>query len=93
VGGKRQFASFDNHHHNHERLAFWCAAPPGAQEVLIESRPERFYRPPYVGHRGWIGVLLDGPPLDWSEIAMVVEEAYRAVAPPRLAAQIAPRPG
>jgi hypothetical protein len=73
-----------NHHHD-DRLAFWCAAPDGAQHVLVSAAPERFYVPPYVGHRGWLGVWLDVP-VDWDEIAFLVADAYRAVAPKRLAA-------
>jgi hypothetical protein len=80
--GKRQFANFADHHHD-ERLAFWCAAPEGAQQALIAADPERFFRPPYVGHRGWLGVRLEGSP-DWALIADLVEGAYRAVATPRL---------
>src|SRR3712207_7171885 len=57
VGGKRVFVTFADHHHD-DRLAFWCAAPPGAQEVLVGADPERFFVPPYVGHRGWLGVRL-----------------------------------
>ncbi|HET7042743.1 MAG TPA: MmcQ/YjbR family DNA-binding protein, partial [Gemmatimonadales bacterium] len=66
-------------------LAFWCAAPDGAQEMLVASDPERFFRPPYVGHRGWLGVYLDVP-ADWDQIADLIVDAYRAVAPKRLAA-------
>ena len=87
VRGKRQFASYDNHHHNKQNLALWCAAPPGAQDVLIQAASDRFYRPPYVGGRGWIGVLLDVPGFDWEELAMLIRDAYRTVAPPALAAQ------
>jgi hypothetical protein len=65
-------------------LAFWCAAPPGAQELLLNGDPEHFFRPPYVGHRGWLGVRLDVD-VDWDEIAGLVRDAYRTVAPRRLA--------
>jgi hypothetical protein len=58
--------SYANHHHD-DRLAFWCAAPPGAQEVLAGAEPERFFRPPYVGTRGWLGVYL-GVPVDWPQV-------------------------
>jgi hypothetical protein len=84
IGGKKTFVMYANHHHG-ARLAFWCAAPEGAQDVLTRAAPERYFRPPYVGTRGWIGVYLDVP-LDWDEIAVVVEDAYRAVAPKRLLA-------
>ncbi len=81
VGG-RTFATYADHHHD-DRLAFWCAASGGAQEVLTESSPDRFFRPPYVGHRGWLGVYLDVA-LDWDEIAALVSDAYRVIAPARL---------
>src|SRR3954451_7693862 len=90
VQGKKTFVMFANHHHD-DRLAFWCAAPDGAQEMLVASDPERFFRPPYVGHRGWLGVYLDVP-ADWDQIADLVVDAYRAVAPKRLAAVLDDRP-
>jgi hypothetical protein len=86
VRDKKTFVMFADHHHD-DRLAFWCAAPPGAQETLVAADPGRFFRPPYVGHRGWLGVYLDVP-VDWDEIADVVEDAYRVVAPKTLVAQL-----
>jgi predicted DNA-binding protein (MmcQ/YjbR family) len=86
VRGKKSFVMYADHHHD-DRLAFWCAAPPGAQEVLAGSAPERFFVPPYVGPRGWLGVRLDLT-VDWDEIADLVAEAYRQVAPRRLVAQL-----
>jgi hypothetical protein len=80
----RSFVMYANHHHD-DRLAFWCAAPAGFQAMLVEAEPERFFVPPYVGPRGWIGVRLDVP-LDWEEIATIVEGGYRAIAPRRLLA-------
>jgi predicted DNA-binding protein (MmcQ/YjbR family) len=77
---KRSFVMFADHHHD-DRVAFWCAAPLGAQEELVDD--ERYFRPPYVGHRGWLGVYLDVP-LDWDEVAEVVRDAYRVVAPKSL---------
>lgn len=91
VRGKKTFVTYDNHHHNAEHLAFWCAAPPGAQEVLIGAAPERFFRPPYVGHRGWLGVRTDGE-VDWTEIAELCQDAYRAVAGKRLIQLLDARP-
>jgi hypothetical protein len=70
-------------HHDHTFPHFWCAAPAGAQEALVDADPDRFFRPPYVGHRGWLGVRLDRDP-DWDEIAELCEDAYRTVAPARL---------
>ncbi|UGT44385.1 MmcQ/YjbR family DNA-binding protein [Nocardia yamanashiensis] len=86
VRGKKTFVMFSNEHHG-GRLGFWCAAPPGVQEELVGSVPERFFRPPYVGHRGWLGVGLDVA-VDWAEIAEIVEDAYRMVAPKTLVAQL-----
>lgn len=88
VREKKSFANYDNYHHHREHLAFWCAAPPGAQETLVDAAPDRFFRPPYVGHRGWLGVYLDVAAMDWDEIAGVVAEAYRCIAPPKLVAQM-----
>ncbi|MFL6261802.1 MAG: MmcQ/YjbR family DNA-binding protein [Thermoanaerobaculia bacterium] len=90
VQGKKTFVMFANHHHD-DRLAFWCAAPDGAQEMLVASDPEQFFRPPYVGHRGWLGVYLDVP-ADWDQIADLVADAYRVVAPKRLAAVLDAKP-
>jgi len=83
VGKGKQFVMLDDHHHGADHLAFWCAAPPGAQEQLIAENPEGFFRPPYVGHRGWVGVRIDRDP-DWTEVADIVRDAYRQVAPKRL---------
>jgi len=84
VRDKKTFVMYANHHHD-DRLGFWCAASDGAQEALIALDPERFFRPPYVGHRGWIGVRLDGD-VDWAELAELCADAYRAVAPAKLIA-------
>ena len=86
VRDKKTFVMFADHHHD-ERLAFWCAAPEGAQEALVARYPARFFRPPYVGVRGWLGVYLDVP-VDWDEVAVLVEDAFRVVAPRRLAGLI-----
>lgn len=67
------------------RISAWCKAPPGSQEVLVGADPERFFVPPYVGHKGWIGIRLDHEP-DWAEVAEVVKRSYRLIAPKRLAA-------
>jgi hypothetical protein len=79
--GKKVFVTFADHHHD-DRLAFWCAAAAGAQEVLVDAEPERFFRPPYVGHRGWLGVYLDVP-INWGQIEALVADAYRTVAAKR----------
>ncbi|HLJ69284.1 MAG TPA: MmcQ/YjbR family DNA-binding protein [Chloroflexota bacterium] len=87
VQGKRVFVMYADHHHD-DRLAFWCAAPAGVQEALVGSEPERFFVPPYVGGRGWLGVWLDVP-VDWEDVEGLVADAYRMVAPERLIRQLA----
>jgi len=86
VRGKKTFVMFADHHHD-DVLAFWCPAPPGVQEELVRAEPDRFFRPPYVGHRGWLGVRLDVD-VDWGEIDRIVRDAYRQVAPKTLAALV-----
>lgn len=85
---RKQFlALWQDGHHDHGFPHVWCAAPPGAQNELVASEPDRFFVPPYVGGRGWLGVRLDGA-VDWDEMAGICEEAYRAVAPPGLLAEL-----
>jgi hypothetical protein len=76
-----------NGHHDHTFPHLWCAAPPGTQELLIADDPAHIFRPPYVGHRGWIGVRLDDK-VDWAQIEDLCEDAYRTVAPARLVAEL-----
>ncbi|SOD73909.1 predicted DNA-binding protein (MmcQ/YjbR family) [Jatrophihabitans sp. GAS493] len=85
IRGKKTFVMFVGFHHGDPNLAFWCAAGDGVQADLISENPEYFFRPPYVGHRGWVGVRLDTG-IGWDEIGELVEDAYRAVAPARLIA-------
>jgi hypothetical protein len=86
VRDKRSFAQlWADGHHDNDFPHLWCAGLPGAQEALIGSAPDRFFRPPYVGHRGWLGVRLDGD-VDWTELAELCADAYRAVAPAKLLA-------
>jgi hypothetical protein len=87
VRGTKTFVMFHDDHHGDGRLALWCAAPSGAQEAMIAADPEQFFRPPYVGHRGWVGVRLDREP-DWAEVSDIVEDAFRRVAPARLVARL-----
>jgi hypothetical protein len=87
VRGKKTFVMYLDDHHGDGRLALWCAAPPEAQPALVREEPERFFVPPYVGGRGWLGVRLDRD-VDWDEIAGIVKDAYRMVAPKRLVAVV-----
>jgi hypothetical protein len=80
---KRAFVMVLSNHHSDGRFAVWCAAPDGMQKLLVDCDPERFFVPPYVGHRGWLGVQLDRG-RDWDELAGIVEDAYAEVAPPKL---------
>ena len=80
VRDKRCFVMFLDDHHEDGRLAIWCAAPDGVQAEMVETEPERFFRPPYVGHRGWLGVHLRT--VDDAELGAIVTEAFRMVAPP-----------
>jgi hypothetical protein len=79
------FAQLDDHHHGADHLAVWLPAPLGEQEAMIFADPARFFRPPYVGPRSWVGVRIDRRP-NWTQVATLVEQAYRQVAPPRLCA-------
>jgi hypothetical protein len=83
VRGKRAFLMVLTNHHGDGRFAIWCAAAAGLQEMLVDADPKKFFRPPYVGHRGWLGVRLDRG-LDWDELAGIAEDAYAEVAPPKL---------
>lgn len=86
-GGRKTFASFHVDHHGDGKVAVWCKAPPGAQEALVEADPKRFYRPPYVGPSGWLGIRLEGK-VDWDVVAGLLEEGYRMVAPKRAIKQL-----
>jgi len=84
VRSKKSFVMlWPDGHHQHEFPHLWAAAPPGTQEQLTEVEPDRFFRPPYVGGRGWIGMRLDRR-IDETEIAGICDEAFCAVAPPKL---------
>ena len=82
---KKTFVMYLDNHHDDGRLALWLAAPDGMQEALVQDAPEHYFRPPYVGHRGWLGVRLDRD-LAWDEIAGAIEDAYLTVAPKSLVA-------
>jgi hypothetical protein len=84
VRDKTTFVTFwQKGHHGNTFPHLWCAAPPGVQAELVDIEPDRFFRPPYVGGRGWIGLRMDVK-VDWDEIARICEDAYRQVAPARL---------
>ncbi len=69
------------------RISVWCKAPPGSQAVLVGADPQRFFVPPYVGSKGWVGIRLDNDP-DWDEVTRLIKRSYKLIAPKRLAALI-----
>jgi predicted DNA-binding protein (MmcQ/YjbR family) len=69
------------------RPAIWLKAPKGVQPILLGADPDRFFAPPYVGPKGWVGVHLDHRP-DWTEVASLVRRSYRMTAPKRLAMRV-----
>lgn len=73
------FAQLDDHHHGADHLAVWLPAPLGEQELMVVTDPSRFFRPPYVGHRGWVGVRIDRRP-NWTLVTKLVRQAYGLVA-------------
>lgn len=75
------FAMFDDHHHGSAHVALWLPAPLGEQAARIAADPHRYFRPPYVGHKGWLGVVLDAE-VDWDEVAALVGAAFAEVTPP-----------
>jgi len=83
AGKGKVFAMLDSHHHGSPHLAVWLPHPLGAQEALIEADPARFFRPPYVGPSGWVGMILDTKP-NWSMVEEMVRDAYRHVATAKL---------
>jgi hypothetical protein len=87
VRGKRAFVMVLVDHHGDGIFGLWAAAPQGNQELLVAAEPERFFRPPYVGHRGWLGVRLDRA-IDLDEVAGIVEDAWATVAPKSLLASL-----
>jgi len=86
VQGKRSFLTLHDDHHGDGRLAIWCAAPEGLQAMLAETSPDVYFVPPYVGHRGWLGVRLERD-LAAGELEGVIEDAYACVAPRALLEQ------
>jgi hypothetical protein len=87
VRDKKCFLMLLDDHHGDGRFAIWCAAPAGDQQLLVDADETKFFVPPYVGHRGWLGVRLnDG--VDWEELTGIVEDAYCAVAPQELVAEL-----
>src|SRR6266496_6017124 len=79
---KKVFAMFANNHHNDGHIAVWIPVQPGLQAMLVKESPETFFKPPYVGVRGWVGIELDC--IGDEELAFHLREAWRLIAPERL---------
>jgi len=86
VRDRRSFAMFWDDHHGDGRLCLWLAAPPDVRATLVEANPQAYFVPPYVGHRGWVGVRLDRD-LPWSAVEYAIADAHRVVE------AVTPRPG
>ena len=86
---KKIFAMFAANHHKDGRIALWVPAPLGVQEALVHSEPEKFFRPPYVGPSGWVGMVLER--CDDDELEGQVVQAYCMIAPKKLQALVADR--
>lgn len=82
---KKVFVMFADNHHDDGHVAVWLPVPPGAQQSLIESSPDAFFRPPYVGHRGWVGIELNQ--ISDDELAYHIRVAWELIAPKRLLAK------
>jgi hypothetical protein len=88
VTGGSMFAMTDNDHHHSGHIAVWVKAPPMVQEILTGSAPQRFFKPPYMGAKGWVGVRLDAG-TDWEELAAILNDAYLMSAPKKLRGTLA----
>ncbi len=84
----RRFAWLVDDHHGDGRLALHCKAPPGENTAIVAADAKRYFLPPYVAHRGWVGAWLDLEGIDWKRVEALLVEAYRLAAPRRLAAQL-----
>ena len=92
AGKGKVFAMLDNHHHGAEHVAVWLPQSLDAQLTLVDMDPARFFKPPYVGPRGWVGVVLSTQP-DWKQVASLVRESYLRVATTKLQKALREREG
>jgi hypothetical protein len=83
IQDKKSFVQYHNNHHGDGKVGLWCASPSGIQMMHVESKPNIFYIPAYVGHLGWIGMRLDRD-AEWKEISNVITDAYLTRAPKKL---------
>ncbi|MEM1022787.1 MAG: MmcQ/YjbR family DNA-binding protein [Myxococcota bacterium] len=86
-GGKKTFAAFHDGSYDEGRVGVWIKAPDGVQAELVGLDPQRFYRPKYLGPKGWVGVRLDAD-VDWDEVQELLVQGYRTVAPKRALKQL-----
>lgn len=86
---KKVFVMFANNHHDDGRIAVWLPAPLGVQQMLIDAEPKVFFKPPYVGVRGWVGIELDD--IDEDDLITHIDTAWRMVAPKKLQAAHPPK--
>jgi hypothetical protein len=84
----RTFAYYLNNHQNTWRVAVACKAELGENALLVAQAPDRYFIPAYLGHRGWVGLRLDGVDVEWDEVASLVFHSYRPTAPKRLVKQL-----
>ena len=85
---KKIFAYYLNDHHGDGVVGVTCKVAPGDNQVLVKAQPERFYLPSYLASRGWVALRLDVGELDWDEVAELMADSYRRIAPKRLAAEV-----
>lgn len=83
---KKVFVMFADNHHNDGRTAVWAAASPGLQEQLINTNPKTFFKPPYVGTKGWIGIQLNQ--INDDDLQFYISDSWFMIAPKKLQAQL-----
>lgn len=83
---KKVFVMFADNHHNDGHVAVWLPVPAGMQSELIEEKPDVYFRPPYVGGRGWVGIELNQ--ISDDDLEFHVQTAWELIAPKRLVARV-----
>lgn len=79
---KKVYTMFAGNHHNDGHVAVWIPAAPGEQEMLVSTMPKKYFRPPYVGVKGWVGIELTE--VDDDDLAVHIRNAWRLIAPKKL---------
>jgi hypothetical protein len=82
---KKIFDYYLNNHHGDDIISVCCKVLPGENQFLVQSGPERFYLPAYIGSRGWIALRMDRATLNWTEVKELIHGSYLQTAPKRLA--------